>query len=64
MTPDWPFQPSEEILKSKLTNFDSIEVNTEPVNQETTAKTATVASNVLTLEWTCSSLVPLASLQL
>ena len=28
MTPEWPFQPSEEILKTKLKNFDSIEVNT------------------------------------
>ena len=51
MTPDWPFQPSEEILKTKLKNFDFIEVNTEPVYQETTANTASVASNVLTLEW-------------
>ena len=51
MTPDWPFQPSEEILKTKLKNFDFIEVNTEPVYQETTANTASVASNVLALEW-------------
>ena len=51
ITPDWPFQLSEEILKGKLKNFDSIEVNTEPVHQETTANTASVAFNVLTLEW-------------
>ena len=51
MTPDWLFQLSEEILKVKLKNFDSIEVNTEPVHQETTANTASVASNVLTFEW-------------
>ena len=51
MTPDWPLQPSEEILKSESENFDSGEVNTEPVYQETTANTASVASNVLTLEW-------------
>ena len=51
MTSDWPFQPSEEILKTTLNNFDSIEVNTEPVYQEITANTASVSSNVLTLEW-------------
>ena len=51
MSSDWPFQPSEEILKSKMKNFDFIEVNTEPIYQETTANTASVASNVLTLEW-------------
>ena len=50
MTSDWPFQSSEEILKTKLKNFDSIEVNTEPVYQETTANNASVSSNVLTLE--------------
>ena len=37
-------------MKTKLKNFDFIEVNTEPVYQETTANTASVASNVLTLE--------------
>ena len=51
ITPDWPFQLSEEILKGKLKNFDSIEVNTEPVHHETTANTASVAFNLLTLEW-------------
>ena len=51
MTPDWSFQPSEEILKTKLKNFDSIEVNTDPVYQETAANTESVASNILTLEW-------------
>ena len=52
MTPDWPFQPSEEILKTKLKNSDSKEVNTDPVYQETIANTASVSSsNVLTLEW-------------
>ena len=50
-TPDWSFQPSEEILKTKLKNFDSIEVNTETVYQETTANTASVSPNVLILEW-------------
>ena len=28
MTPDWPFQPSEEIMKTKMKNFEFIEVNT------------------------------------
>ena len=53
MTPDWSFQPSGEVLKTKLKNIDSIEVNTETVYQETTANTASVASNVLTIsvEW-------------
>ena len=51
MTPDWPFQPSEDILKNKLKNFDSIEVNTEPVYQETTANTASSNVNDLPLEW-------------
>ena len=51
MSSDWPFQPSEEILKTKLKNFDFIEVNTEPIYQETTANTASVAFNVLTLKW-------------
>ena len=51
MTPDWPFQPSEEIWKTKLKNFVSNEVNTEPVYQETTANSASVSCNVLTLEW-------------
>ena len=46
ITPDWPFQPSEEILKIKLKNFDSIEVNIE-----TTANIASVTPSVLTLEW-------------
>ena len=56
MTPDWPFQPSEKVLKIKLKKFDSIEVNTKPVYQETIAKTASVAPDVLTLEWQkCSS---------
>ena len=52
MTPDWPFQPSEEILKIKLKNIDSIEVNTKPVYSEiTAANTASVTFNILTLEW-------------
>ena len=51
ITPDWPFQLSEKILKGKLKNFNSIEVNTEPVHQEKTANTASVAFSVLTLEW-------------
>ena len=51
MTSDWPFQPSEEILKIKLKNSDPHEVNTKPVYQEATANTASVSSNVLTLEW-------------
>ena len=56
MTPDWPFQPSEEILKTKLKNYDSNEINTDPVYQETTANTASVTPNVITLEWQrCSS---------
>ena len=48
MTSDWPFQPSEKILKTKLKNSDPHEVKTEP---ETTTNTASVSSNVLTLEW-------------
>ena len=51
MTSDWPFQPSEEILKIKLKNSDPHEVNTKPVYQEATANTASVSSNVLILEW-------------
>ena len=51
MTPDWPFQPSEEILKTKLKNYDSNEINANSVYQETTANTASVTPNVLTLEW-------------
>ena len=51
MTPDWPFQPSEEILKNKLKNYDSNEINADSVYQETTANTASVTPNVLTLEW-------------
>ena len=51
MTLDWPFQPSEEILKTKLKNFDYDEVNTKPIYQETTANSASVASNGLTLYW-------------
>ena len=51
MTPDWPFQPSEEILKNKLKNYDSNEINVDSVYQETTANTASVTPNVLTLEW-------------
>ena len=51
MTSDWPFQPTEEILKIKLKNSDPHEVNTKPVYQEATANTASVSSNVLTLEW-------------
>ena len=50
ITPDWPFQLSEGILKGKMKNFDSIEVNSEPVHKETTANTPSVASNVLTVE--------------
>ena len=52
MTTDWPFQPSEEILETKLKNFDFNEINTKAVYyQETTAITASVTSNVLTLDW-------------
>ena len=51
MNPDWPFQPSEEILKTKLKNYDSNEINTDPVFQETTANTASVSPNVLTFKW-------------
>ena len=51
MTPDWPFQPSEEIWKTKLKNYDSNEINADSVYQETTANTASVTPNVLTLEW-------------
>ena len=50
MTPDWPFQPSEEILKTKMKNHDSNEINTNPVYQETTANTASATPNELTLE--------------
>ena len=50
MTPDWPFQPSEEILKTKLKNYDSNK-NANSVYQETTANTASVTPDVLTLEW-------------
>ena len=51
MTSDWPFQPSEEILKTNLKNSDPHEINIEPVYTETTTNTASVSSNVLTLEW-------------
>ena len=45
------FQTSQEILRTKLKNFDSNEATTKTVYQETTTNTASVASNVLTLEW-------------
>ena len=51
MTPDWSIQPSGEVLKTKLKNFDSNEVNTDAVHQETTVNTAKVSSYVLNFEW-------------
>ena len=51
MTSVRPFQPSEEILKTKLKNSDPHEVNIEPVYTKATTNTASVSSNVLTLEW-------------
>ena len=50
-TSDWPLQPSDEIVKSKLKNFDPDKVPTETKYQETTANTASVVCNALTLEW-------------
>ena len=50
-TSDWPFKPSDEIMKSKLKKLDPDNVLTEPNYQETTANTANVVFNALTLEW-------------
>ena len=50
-TSDWPFKPSDEIMKSKLKNLDPDKVPTKPKYQETTANTANVVFNALTLEW-------------
>ena len=50
-TSDWPFQPSDEISKLKLKKLDSDKVPTETKYQETTANTANVVFNALTLEW-------------
>ena len=50
-TSEWPFQKSGEILKSKLTKLDPDKVPTETKYQETTANTANVVCNALTLEW-------------
>ena len=50
-TSDWPFKPSDKIMKSKLKKLDPDNVLTEPKYQETTANTANVVFNALTFEW-------------
>ena len=51
-TSDWPFKPSDEIMKSKSKKLDSEKVPTETKYQETTeTNTANVVFNALTLEW-------------
>ena len=50
-TSDWPVKPSDEIMKSKLKKLDPDKVPTETKFQETTANTANVFFNALTLEW-------------
>ena len=49
-TSDWPFQPSDEIMKTKLKKLDPDKVPTETKYQKTTANTASVVFNELTLE--------------
>ena len=50
-TSDWPFQPSDVIMKSKVKKRDPDKVATETKYQEMTANTTNVVSNALTLEW-------------
>ena len=50
-TSDWPFQPLDEIMKSKLKKLYSDNLHTEPKYQETTSITTNVIFNALTLEW-------------
>ena len=50
-TSDWPFQPSEELKKTKLKKLNRDKVPCELNYQETTANTANVVFNAVTLEW-------------
>ena len=50
-TSDWPFKPSDEIMKSKVKKIDHDNVPNEPKYEETTANIANVVFNALTLEW-------------
>ena len=50
-TSDWPFQPSDKTMRSKLKTLDPNKIPTEPKYQETTAITAKLVSYALTLEW-------------
>ena len=49
-TSDWPFQPPDEFMKTKLKKLNRDEVPCELNYQETTANTANVVLNALTLE--------------
>ena len=50
-TSDWPFQPSDELMKTKLKKLNRDKEPCELNYQETTANTANVVFNALTREW-------------